>query len=116
MSHTESKPAASAASVRSRITSKLIRSCGRNSPNQGRVTTRLRPVPLSALRAGPLGPRSAGTVLPAAGRWPRSRDGRAAVDRDDLTGHVVGVGREEEAGHGPEVGGFGHHAERDLAL
>ena len=35
MSHTESKPAASAASVRSRMTSKLIRSCGQEEAEPG---------------------------------------------------------------------------------
>src|SRR6476646_5463101 len=35
MSHTESNPAASAASVRSKMVANDIRSCGRNNPNQG---------------------------------------------------------------------------------
>ena len=86
ISQTESKPAASAASVRSRMTSKLIRSWGRNSPNHGRAH---------------------GASLTR---------GRAAVDGHDLSGEVVRVGREEEAGDRADVGGLGDDAERDVAL
>src|SRR6476646_7088791 len=60
ISQTESKPAASAARVRSRIVGNDIRSCGRNRPNQGAtsvaagceelVDLRLEPVEVAARR------------------------------------------------------------------